>query len=263
MRTQIIARMIKTNVWRISFAFFLFSCSGSEPVEHHLIIAVASNMQIAMEEIATQFTSEHKIEIEIASGSSGVLTAQIRHGAPFHVFLSANLRYPKALESEGLTIGSLQTYAFGTLILWSLANLDLELGIGVLADDSVTNFAIANPEIAPYGIAAMQALENSRLLPLVRDKMVMGESIGQVNQYVSSNTVQVGLTSRSVLYSRNLLAKGNSKEIKRSLYQPIEQGIVILKKGAEHNLLAAQLFYEFMFSPVAREILNSHGYKSV
>lgn len=216
-----------------------------------------------MEEIAAQFTNETQIVVEVASGSSGILTAQIRQGAPFDVFMSANMRYPKALERDGLTLGSPQTYAYGSLILWSLDDINLEPGINVLSDNSVERFVIANPEIAPYGIAAMAALENSKLLPMVKDKMVLGESVGQVNQYVSSGAVQVGLTSHSVLHSSKLLDKGNSKEIDKSLYQPIKQGIVILKNGAEYNLQAAQLFHDFMFSTEAKKILNAYGYQAI
>ncbi len=254
--------MINTKIWRIAFLFFLISCSDSGPNEHRLTIAVASNMQIAMEKIAKRFTNKTQIKIEIASGSSGILTAQIRQGAPFDVFMSANMRYPEALEKDGLTFNSPQTYAYGSLILWSLDDIDLEAGISILGDSSVERFVIANPDIAPYGIAAMAALENSKLLQLVKDKMVLGESIGQVNQYISSSAVQIGLTSRSVLYSSQLLEKGNSKEINRSLYQPIKQGIVILKYGAEHNFQAAKLFHDFMFSTEAKTILNAYGYQT-
>ena len=255
--------MIKIKIWRLSFVFFLFSCSNGAPTEQHITIAVASNIQIAMQEIATQFTKQHGIEVEIASGSSGVLTAQIRHGAPFDVFVSANMQYPNALEKEGLTIGSPQIFAYGTLILWSLDKIDLKEGITVLSNSSVERFVIANPEIAPYGIAAMEALENSNLMHLLQSKMVMGESIGQVNQYISSGAVQVGLTSRSILYGSNLSENGSSQEINRSLYQPIKQGIVILKNGVEHNMLSSKLFHDFMFSPATKTILNSHGYQSI
>ncbi|MFT5276307.1 MAG: molybdate transport system substrate-binding protein [Arenicella sp.] len=257
--------MIKFKICRIFLIvimFFCASCGGTSSTQGQLTIAVASNMQIAMQEIAERFTALHSIRIEVASASSGVLSAQIMQGAPFDVFVSANMRYPNALKENGETLGAAKIYAYGTLILWSLDGTDVSKGIAALNSASVTHFAIANPETAPYGIATIQALETSGLMGVLKDKMIIGESIAQVNQYVSSGAVQVGLTSSSVLYSPIAFSLGKHQEVDRALYRPIEQGVIILKNGADKNLEAANLFLEYMFSATAKSILNSHGYRA-
>jgi molybdate transport system substrate-binding protein len=213
-----------------------------------------------MHEIVERFTAKHDIKVDAASGSSGVLTAQIQQGAPFDVFVSANMFYPNSLKESGLVLGSPTVYAQGTLILWSLDGTDLSQGIEVLASDSVSKFAIANPDIAPYGIAAMQALQRSGALETLKKKMVKGESVAQVNQYVFSGAVQVGFTSSSVLSSKMASQQSQSTTVQRHLYQPINQGIAILKRSTGDNLKAARLFHEYMFSSEARSILASHGY---
>lgn len=255
--------VIKLKLSCLCLAFMLSSCGGSDRLERHLIIAVASNMHFAMEAIAARFTDKQGIRVEIASASSGVLATQIRQGAPFHIFASANRLYPNTLENEDLTMGTAEVFALGTLILWSLDGTDLSAGIAALDTSTVKNFAIANPEVAPYGIAAAQALDNASYQPGLQDKLVMGESIAQVNQYVSSGAVQVGLTSRSVLYSPNLIDKGHHQDVDRTLYHPIEQSIVTLRKGAEEIPEAAALFYAFVFSAEAQTILSDHGYRPI
>jgi molybdate transport system substrate-binding protein len=238
------------------------SCGGTSPSQSQLTIAVASNMQIAMQEIAGLFSAQHGIRVEVASASSGVLSAQIMQGAPFDVFVSANMRYPDALIEAGLSLGAAKIYAYGTLMLWSLDGTDVSQGIAALSSASVSHFAIANPGTAPYGIAAIQALEMSGLMEVLKDKMVIGESIAQVNQYVSSGAVQVGLTSSSVMTSPIASSLDEHKEVDRALYRPIEQGVIMLKKGADNNFEAANLFLQYMFSATAKSILNSHGYRA-
>jgi molybdate transport system substrate-binding protein len=258
--------VIKSKIRRIFFALFIITCSscgGTNSNPRHLTIAVASNMQIAMQEIAERFTAQHGIKIEVASASSGLLSAQIKQGAPFDVFVSANMRYPNALKDDGLSLGAAQIYAYGSLILWSLDGSDVSQGIAALNNASVRNFAIANPETAPYGIAAIQALEISGLMEVLKNKMVIGESIAQVNQYVSSGAVQVGLTSSSVLHSPIASSSEKHQQVDRALYQPIEQSVVILKKGADKNFEAANLFHQYMFSATVKSILNSHGYRAI
>ena len=211
------------------------SCGGTSPSQSQLTIAVASNMQIAMQEIAERFTAQYGIRVEVASASSGILSAQIMQGAPFDIFVSANMRYPNALKEAGLSLGAAKIYAYGTLILWSLDGTDVSQGIAALNSASVSHFAIANPDTAPYGIAAIQSLDMSGLMEVLKDKMVIGESIAQVNQYVSSGAVQVGLTSSSVMTSPIASSLDEHKEVDRALYRPIEQGVIMLKKGADNN----------------------------
>jgi molybdate transport system substrate-binding protein len=257
--------VIKLKIRRILLILIIClcgSCGGTSPSQSQLTIAVASNMQIAMQEIAELFSAQHGIRVEVASASSGVLSAQIMQGAPFDVFVSANMRYPNALKEAGLSLGAAKIYAYGTLMLWSLDGTDVSQGIAALNSASVSHFAIANPDTAPYGIAAIQALEMSGLMEVLKDKMVIGESIAQVNQYVSSGAVQVGLTSSSVITSPIASSLDEHKEVDRALYRPIEQAVVMLKKGADNNFEAANLFLQYMFSATAKSILNAHGYRA-
>ncbi len=250
--------MNRFKIWILVVTAVLVSCNDA-PTRPKLTIAVAANMHGAMEEMASLFTQQTGIDIQMSSGSSGVLSAQIKQGAPFDVFLSANMTYPKTLHKEGLTDGAPNAYARGVLILWCIDGTDINQGLQSLMAESVTNFAIANPETAPYGIAAAQALQRSGLMEPLKSKMVIGESVGQVNQYISSGTVQVGLTSSSVLKSTDL--KGSSHKVAEALYDPIEQGIVVLKTGLENNPTASKLFHEFMFSPQAQRVLSDFGYE--
>ncbi len=251
-------------VVRILLAVVLFitisSCTTEGGNSNKVTVAVAANLKYAMEDISKAFEEKHGVEVHVSSGSSGTLTAQIKNDAPFDVFISANLRYPNKLNEEGLTIAEPEVYAYGKLIMWSFDDHDLSRGLGALMDSRIKKIGVANPEIAPYGIAAMDALKNSGLYESIEDKIVFGESVGQVNQYIKSGAVDVGLTSKSGLFSLKESKRGNWQEVESDYYQPIEQGIVILKQGEKNNSENAQLFYNFMFSEEVKEILKSYGY---
>lgn len=237
----------------------LFSCGAKK--HNKVTVAVANNMQYAMEDIVVAFEKKHHIKVEISSGSSGTLATQVKQGAPFDLFISANMRYPDILYKDGYAAKKPEIYANGLLVLWSLQDIDLEKGISSLLSNNVKKFAIANPEVAPYGIAAVQALNNSNLFDKLQHKMVYGEGVSQVNQYIKSEAVDAGLTSKSVLFSPKIKEKGKSVEIDLKLYNPISQGIVFLKKGKQNNEKNAELFYKFMFSEDAKAILTKFGYK--
>lgn len=237
----------------------LYSCENSN--EPKVTIAVANNMQYAMEDIATAFEKAHHIKVEISASSSGTLTTQIKQGAPFDIFISANMKYPNALFVDGLTVDAPEIYAYGSLILWTLNDVKTEGGLKTLLADDFRKIAIANPETAPYGIAAVEALKNANLYEDISPKLIWGEGIGQVNQYIKSKSVDAGLTSKSVLFSKKLSKKGNSIEIDKSLYKPIQQGLVMLKFGKEKNFKNADLFYKFMFSDETKTILTKFGYE--
>ncbi|MGL1888754.1 MAG: molybdate ABC transporter substrate-binding protein [Reichenbachiella sp.] len=226
-------------------------------------IAVAANMQHPVQALVEHFESKHPIQVESSSSSSGILATQIRHGAPYDVFISANMMYPDLLHQEGLTISAPITYAYGTLILWTLNDqIDLNQGFkACLLSNNVERIAIANPETAPYGIAAMEVLENTELFGKLQSKLIKGESISQVNQYTQSNSVEVGITSKSVLYTPNLSNKGRSLDIDSKYYTPISQGIVLLKTDDENRRKNASLFYDFMLSEDAALILSKYGYQ--
>jgi len=242
------------------FFALLWSCAGDSADKNKLNVAVANNMQYAMKEIVVAFEKKHNINVNLSAGSSGTLTTQIKQGAPFDLFVSANMKYPNTLFKEKLATEKPKIYALGSLILWTTKQSNLEGGLAALLNDEYKKVAIANPETAPYGIAAVEAIKNAGLYGQLEQKLIWGEGIGQVNQYIESKSVDAGLTSKSVLYSKLTDNSGAHVEIDKSLYSPIEQGIVLLKKGSENNPANAQLFYNFMFSEETKSILTKFGY---
>ncbi|MDW3209132.1 MAG: molybdate ABC transporter substrate-binding protein [Reichenbachiella sp.] len=246
---------------KASFFFLLLaiiSCSSKQ--ESKVTLAVAANMQHAMESLINEFESTYNIKVEASSSSSGILTTQIRQGAPFDIFLSADLNHPNLLYAEGLA-SSPEVYAKGKLILWTVKNdITLDLGINSLLDSGIKKIALANAETAPYGFAAAQSLEVSGLKERLNTKLIIGESISQVNQYIQSENVDIGFTSQSVLYSTYLSYPGTWIPVPDTLYSPIRQGIVLLNHGKKENLSNSKQFYKFMFSERAKEILSNYGY---
>lgn len=243
------------------FVFGLIGVLGcTDPSEEQTVsIATAANMQLAMEEIGLAFEEQTGIKVSISAASSGTLTNQIRQGAPFDLFISANMRYPNQLFEDGLAVSSPQVYAFGTLIICSSENQPVTT-INDLTNPEIDKIAIANPETAPYGMAATEALKMAGILDSVSHKIVYGESIGQVNQYILSGNVDIGLTSASVMGTTEFSQGCWYVEVDRSLYKPIEQGIVKLQHGVNENAAATDLFYDFMFSNSTNDILVKFGY---
>lgn len=225
-----------------------------------LTVAVAANAQFAFEELHAAFARETGVEVQTVIGSSGGIAAQVKRGAPFDVFLSADMDYPQTLYKEGLAIMPPVIYAYGTLVLWTFADIDLARGLDVLRDGRLRRIALPNPKLAPYGREALRALAHSGLDEAVRAKLVFGESIAQVNHYVRSGVVDVGFTAESVVMSPSMRGKGHWIEVPKGSYAPIAQGVVILKHGQETRAGAARRFTRFLSSAPARAILERYGY---
>lgn len=234
--------------------------SSSTPEPATITVAVAANFRFAMGELSQEFKKETGIDVKSVISSSGKLTAQIKNGAPFDVFLSANMKYPETLYKEGYTATKPEVYAYGSLILWTLKDLDLSKGVNTFSDNQVRKVAIANPKNAPYGIAAISVLNHYKIYEKVKPKLVYGESISQANLYVAYKTADAGLTAKSVVLSPKMKGKGKWIEIDKSAYKPIAQGIVITNHGGESNNPASQKFYSFLFSHNAKGILKKYGY---
>lgn len=234
----------------------LASCSSNE--EDMLLVATAANVQFAMEELTAAFYEESGISIEIIYGSSGKLTAQIMEGAPFDIFVSADMKYSRSLHRGGFTTAAPEVYAYGKLVLWTLEE-GFSLELDMLAHPAAKHIAIANPKNAPYGEAAEESLKYYGLYSLVQDKLVYGESISQINQFILSRTASLGITAKSVVLSPKLKGKGKWKELPEESYSPIQQGVVLLKKQGK-NRLSAEKFYTFLFSEKAQGILQDFGY---
>ena len=227
---------------------------------NELTVAAAANLQSVLDELKTQFEKDTGIQLKTVVASSGKLTAQIENGAPFDIFMSANMSYPDRLFKEGLTVQSPKIYAYGVLVLWTLRPLDISKGMNLLVDPAVKKIAIASPQGAPYGQAAIQALQHQQFGTALDKKFVYGESIAQVNEFIALQAADIGLTSKSTVLSVNLNEKGTWVEVDPKTYQPIAQGVVILKYAVKDHLRAARKFYDFIFSKEAREAFKKYGY---
>lgn len=226
-----------------------------------LTVAVAANVKYAFTEIAQAFRRETGIEVQASYGASGALAAQVRNGAPFDLFLSANMKYPQTLYEEKLAAGAPVVYVYGVLVLWTMNPLDLGKGMQVLASSGVNRIAVANPRLAPYGVQAINALQHVNLYASLAPKLVYGESISQVSQYILSGAADIGITAKSVVLAPSLQGKGKWVDVPEDSYQPIAQGMVILKHGEAAHKQAVQRFAAFLSSPEARDIFRKYGYR--
>ena len=223
-----------------------------------LRVAAAADTQFVLPQIATAFEQRTGDKVVLSFGSSGNLSAQIQNGAPFDVFLSADTEYARKLVDGGLAdAASLYQYAEGELVLWVPANsaLDPSQGIDILRDSGIRRIAIANPQHAPYGRAAVAALQHAGIYDAIRSKLVLGENIAQVFQFVSSGNADIGLLSLSLVEASQ--AHGKYSLISESLYPPIQQSAVALKNSSHRA--AANAFLEFLKTSEAKTMLQKSG----
>lgn len=226
-----------------------------------LTVAVAANVRYAFDELATEFRNETGIEVQGVLGSSGKITAQVRGGAPYDVFISADTGYPEALYKDGLAVDSPKVYGYGVLVLWTTKDLDMSRGLSLLSDAKVQKIAIANPKLAPYGRAAIQVLESAGLGAALEPKLVYGESITQTAQYVDSGAADIGFIAKSIVLAPNLAGKGKWMDAPKNSYVPIAQGVVVLRHGIQTQPESARKFVDFLFAPKARAIFSKYGYQ--
>lgn len=224
-----------------------------------LTIAVAANARYAAAEIAQQFEEETDISCRLVIASSGKLSAQIRNGAPFHIFLSADTTYPAALIKDQFAESPLLIYAHGTLVIWSKAASDSS-SLNTILNNPDSRIAIANPRTAPYGFAALEAWES--LFPNQNSrKFIYGSSISQVNQYVQSEATDAGFTSKSTIFHLNREDRGYWEEVPEKLHPPLAQGAILLAAVSESERKSAERFLKFLTEPKAIRILQTYGYR--
>ena len=227
-----------------------------------ITIAVSANVSYAIEALKKEFNVIHpETKVEVILGSSGKLTAQIKHGAPYGLFMSANMKYPEVLYSENLAVTKPVVYAQGALAFLSQKERNFDENMTVLRSKDIKKIAIANPQTAPYGVAASEALKNAGMFEELREKFVYGESISQTVAYATT-AADIGIIAKSSLYSPQMSHFKESihwSDINETLYTPIDQGMVILKKAEGNTEVKA--FYDFMLSPKAKEVLKHLGYK--
>lgn len=224
-----------------------------------ITIAAAADLKFAMDEIVTGFNKGHsRDEVQVVYGSSGKFHTQIQQGAPYDLFFSADIGYPRELARLGLAVSEVKPYAVGRIVLWS-ADMDAsKMTLVSLADPKVIRIAIANPKHAPYGKRAEEALRSAGLWDKVQAKLVFGENISQTAQYVQSGNAQVGIIALSLAVSPELAKKGGHYVIPDKLHQPLEQGFIITRLGADKPL--ARQFADYMGSKQARSIMAKYGF---
>ena len=228
-------------------------------------IAVAANVSYAMPTLQKEFNKQYpSIKTRIILGSSGKLTAQISNGAPYDIFLSANMKYPNKLYTEKIAITKPIVYAKGSLAILSPNQRSFKHGIKLLTSKLVKRISIANPKTAPYGQATFEALKNVNILDDIKKKIIYGESISQTVAYTMM-VADVGIVAKSSLYSPKLVNIHENVhwvEVDKTLYSPIKQGMVILKNAkALKNYEEVKFFYDFMLSKKGKNILKEFGYQ--
>ena len=258
--------MISRPEWRLAVVALLIallcaiSACKDKPSNtsnsHELTVAAASDLTPAFEEIGREFESVHKTKVVFVFGSTGLLTKQIENGAPMDLFIAANVSYVEQLEQKGLIIpGSKAIYARGRITLWTPAESNLRLlGIEDLSRPEVQRVAIANPDHAPYGLAARQALETAGIWERVRPKLVYGDNIRQTLQYAETGNVDVAIVALSL----STQSRGRWTLIPEDLHKPIDQGMAIIK--TTKNEPAARAFADFVNGPQGRAIMQKYGF---
>lgn len=223
-------------------------------------VAVASNMQHAMEDLEAAFEQAHpEVDLLLTFGSSGNFYQQIRNGAPFDLFLSADLTLPQQLVDAGLA-EQVVPYAVGRMVVWvpDDSPVNLDQGMDALLDPAITKVSIANPEHAPYGQAAVAAMESAGVYDAVRDKLVLGENISQAAEFVMTGNAQIGLIALSLASVPPMAGAGRSFEVPQDMFPPIDQGSVVLTSAADPE--AATTAQEFLVGPEGQIILDRFGF---
>jgi molybdate transport system substrate-binding protein len=227
-----------------------------------IVVAAAADLGPALSELSKQYQTKTAQTVRISLGSSGNLTQQIKNGAPFDVFLSADEEYPRQLISGGFAEpNSLYRYAVGKLVIWVPANSQLDLaqhGIEVLLDPAVKKIAIANPAQAPYGRAAVAALKHYGMYEKVESRLALGENVSQAAQFVESGNVQAGLVALSHALAPGMKNEGRYWELPSKAYPELDQAAVIISRSQRKKEAAA--FLEFLHSPEAQAILQQFGF---
>jgi molybdate transport system substrate-binding protein len=248
------------NILRKVAVLVCMLVSASSVGAQTLRVAAAADLQFAMSDLAERFERKTGTKVAVSYGSSGNFRSQIENGAPFDLFFSADVLYPQQLISAGFAEKeSLLIYAQGHLVLWAAKGVNLhvaERGFEALKDSRVEKIAIANPEHAPYGRAAVAALQKAGFYEQIKSKLVFGENISQAAQFAQSGSAQVGIVARSLTYAESM--KGGERwEVPAELYPPLQQSAVIIHTST--NKTAAIAFLEFVKSDEGRNVLSEYG----
>lgn len=235
-------------------------CTVGSAQAEEVQVAVAANFTAPLQAIAADFEKDTGHKLIAAYGATGQFYAQIKNGAPFEVFLSADDSTPQKLENEGDTVkGSRFTYAIGTLALWSAKDGYVDSQGKVLSDNQYQHLAIANPKAAPYGLAATQVLARLGLTDQVKAKIVEGQNITQAYQFVSTGNAELGFVALSQVYKNGKVSGGSAWIVPGDMHDPIKQDAVILNKGKDNP--AAKALVDYLKGPKAAAVIKSYGYQ--
>ena len=227
-----------------------------------LSIAAAADLKFALDDLVRQFEQEHPgTKVNVTYGSSGNFFAQIQSGAPFDLFFSADVAYPRKLAASGLGADDVFLYATGRIVVWVTKDSPVavdKLGIKALLEPSVRKIAVANPEHAPYGRAAVAALKALDIYDQVASRLVYGENIAQTAQFVQSGAADAGILALSLAVAPQMRETGRFWQVPLDAYPRIEQGGIILKSSK--HLETALAFREFILGDHGRQVLKDYGF---
>lgn len=240
--------------------FFVLFATFPLKISSDITVAVASNMQYAMEEIKVAYKNTYETSILPVYNASGKLAMQIPHGAPFDVFVSADMNWPESLYIWKFSPAKPIHYASGTIVLWTKKDIDLGQGIQILQDPSIKTIAIGDLSLTVYGPEAKKALENASLWSSISSKLVFGNNISQVAHYISSGAADIGFAAKSTVLSPEMKSVGKWVDLDSSLCKPIPQGMVKLSHGMKYHSAETELFFKFMSSTMVKTILTKYGY---
>src|SRR5271155_4763566 len=259
--------MIRTRA--VSFGLIVFlalvswvSTAPAQSAGREINVAAAADLSSALQEVANNYEKRTGVAVKLSFGASGALTQQIQNGAPFDLFFSADMDYPRQLIAGGQADGAtLYRYAVGQLVLWVPKDSPLDVehkGMDVLLDASVKKISIANPQHAPYGRAAAAALKHYGLYERVADRLVLGENVAQAAQFVESGSAQAGFVALAHAVAPSMQGKGKYWMVPAEAYPPLDQGVVLISHSAHQSDAAA--FLEYVKSAEASAVLRHYGF---
>lgn len=236
-------------------AFVLSMSAYAEKIN----IAAAADLKFAMDEIVAKFREANaKDDVDLIYGSSGKFYTQIQQGAPYDLYFSADIAFPRELARSGFSFSEVIPYAFGRIVLWSATMEANKMSLDSLTSSKISHIAIANPKHAPYGKRAEEALRASRLWERVEPKLVYGENIAHTAQFVQTGSAQVGIIALSLALNPALANRGGYWLIPDTLHAPLEQAFIITKRAQGNDL--AKKFADYMRSSATRTIMTKYGF---
>jgi molybdate transport system substrate-binding protein len=248
------------RAWLRLFGLALSAAALAGPaVAESLTVAAAADLKYAMAEVVKNFRAQHPDDkIEVIYGSSGKFFTQLSNDAPFDIFFSADIEYPRELEKKGLTAGPTRPYAVGRIVLWSLKPELAKTALKDLPSAAIRKFAVANPAHAPYGRRAQEAMQHEGVWEAMQPKLVMGENIAQTAQFIDSGAADAGIIALSLVLSPNMQDKGAWTLIPDAWHEPLEQGFAITKRATANPL--AKAFAKYISSEPARVVMRRYGF---